>query len=159
MIKLDNIKHIFVDFDDTLVIHDHNSHIYEKNKSIKDAILGNDAYPYSVPNKAVITLLRNAEKEQIEIHVLSWVNISLETKVKEEYCHRHFPGLVSDVIGTASPEKTEFMLAFAEAKGIRPENIMFIDDRIDTLRSAKDAGFVVYSPQYILNTDIKNLPC
>ena len=105
MIKLDNIKHIFVDFDDTLVIHDHNSHIYEKNKSIKDAILGNDAYPYSVPNKAVITLLRNAEKEQIEIHVLSWVNTSLETKVKEEYCHRHFPGLVSDVIGTASPEK------------------------------------------------------
>lgn len=155
-IDLTNINHIFVDFDDTLVIHQHNIHIYEKNKFLKEAFSEVNVYPHSTPNKAIISLLMQAKKEGIKSHVLSWVNNSIETKVKEKYCQQHSPGLIHNVLGVASHEdKTGLMLAFAESNKIKPENIMFIDDRIDTLKSAKNAGFTVYTPQWIMEKHIE----
>ena len=73
-----------------------------------------------------------------------------------EVVDKNFPGEFKKTICTATPEeKIRVMQVYASVFGLEPEEILFVDDLWSTIVMAKRTGFVVMTPQEIMNSVIK----
>lgn len=153
MRDLSGIKAVFFDFDDTLAIQDHEFEIvnyWEKVWAQPDNV-----YDESVmPNEGIRLFLE--ELSGVAKYCITWADNSLVVEVKQAWLDKNFPGEFKKTICTATPEeKIRVMQVYASVFGLEPEEILFVDDLWSTIVMAKKAGFVVMTPQEIMNSIIK----
>ena len=153
MRDLSGIKAVFFDFDDTLAIHDpefETVNYWEKVWAQPDNV-----YDESVmPNEGIRLFLE--ELSGVDKYCITWASNSLAAEVKQAWLDKNFPGEFKKTICTATPkEKIRVLQVYASVFGLEPGEILFVDDLYSTLEMAMKAGFVIMTPQEIMNSVIK----
>lgn len=138
---------VFVDVDGTLSVP-----IYKKNGAdvigfspeewLKYCIQnGEDTYQYCKPVAAVKKYAQKRKREGAVLYVLTTSKTSFETKAKEKFTERYYPGLFEEIIAVASDEmKLPVMLSVAEKYGVRPEKCELVEDTFSTLLQIMQSG-------------------
>lgn len=138
-------KLIFVDFDDTLCLH--NSCIAHRDLLLADK---KDIFKDSIPNYPLIRYLEEESKDpEIGIFLLS-ACCSLVMPYKEVWCSKNCSKVkFTDYIGSSiDASKAEIIEGFRRRYNLRPEDIIYIDDSITERKAALAYNFKVYSPTY-----------
>lgn len=150
MIKLDNIKYVLFDFDDTLCIH--NKHGEGDDSAYNVAVLSG-MNPWKLCNKS--------EHMQIFINICKAKNIKLglisstlsykHMEAKQKWAEEGYDTTLENFCVGSPEAKIEIMKALAESQHIERHNIMIIDDLYLTLDRAVNNGFKACSPMEIVN--------
>lgn len=155
MRDLSRIKVMFFDFDNTLAIHERMCEIPDYTlKILEDP--ENVYNQYTKPNAGIKLFLESFKSTPK--FCITLTTTSLEGEVKQMWLDKNFSGEFSKTICTATlEEKVNVMCTYAKVFKLKPEEILFIDDHVETTSLAKDAGVVVMTPQEIMNEIIEQL--
>lgn len=147
MLDLTYIKHCFLDFDDTLCVHLVHDRVH---LDWFTAMFNRDVSFYSdkdfVPLPGMLEFLQTLQTNGVVVYGLTWTDYSFVASTKKLWVDKKYPGLVKDVIGTASREgKVEFLTDYQHMFGCYRDEILLVDDLYTTVNEARDAGFQVMS--------------
>lgn len=139
------LKAVFLDFDDTLVVHDPYK-VWDSTLFNKAVCNHGNNYTRSEINPEMRKLLQKLHEMGVAIFCLTWCSNTLVVENKQEYIDAILPNYNIKVVGTSSPEeKVKCLWYWCEAKGINPHEVIFIDDLYKTLNEMKSEGFVAVS--------------
>lgn len=145
----DNIKMIFFDFDDTLFVHYSNQRFGNDDKIMKElekAELCAAGSGYQVYDRlgSVNHLMKEFIEEDtkgIPKFCITWVVNSNMLPYKKQWLDKYYPGEIKTIYGTSIPEqKINTMKQLAGIYSIKAENILFIDNKYDTVAQAIKSG-------------------
>ena len=144
------IKLIFFDFEDTLFVH-YAAHRFGDDDEVMRAILSEEAIlpgsgyrVYENLGVANPLLKRFVEEDakNIDKMCITWVADSIMLPAKKQWLDKYYPGLISDVVGTSSPSrKIQTMQLIVESRKLQPHEVLFVDDKYDTVAQAIEAGY------------------
>lgn len=82
------------------------------------------------------------ETDKIPKFCITWVADSIMLKFKKQWLDKYYPGKITDLVGTSSPErKMKTMQIIASAYGVPTNEVLFVDDKYDTVAQAIKYGF------------------
>ena len=145
----DNIKMIFFDFDDTLFVHYSNQRFGNDDEIIKElekAELRATGSGYQVYDRlgSVNHLMKEFIEEDtkgIPKFCITWVVNSNMLPYKKQWLDKYYPGEIKTIYGTSIPEqKINTMKQLAGIYSIKAEDILFIDNKYDTVAQAIKSG-------------------
>lgn len=144
------VKHIFFDFDDTLFTHYVNQQFGDDDvimTSLLQAETKEQGSGYRVydtlgkPNQ-LMQIFIEEETDKIPKFCITWVADSIMLKFKKQWLDKYYPGKITDLVGTSSPErKIKTMQIIASAYGVPSNKVLFVDDKYDTVAQAIKHGF------------------
>lgn len=146
----EHIRLIFFDFDDTLFTHYTNQR-FRDDDIIMTSLLQTEAKEqgsgYKVydilgkPNQLMREFVEE-ETDKIPKFCITWVADSIMLKFKKQWLDKYYPGKITDLVGTSSPErKMKTMQIIASAYGVLTNEVLFVDDKYDTVAQAIKYGF------------------
>lgn len=146
----EHIRLIFFDFDDTLFTHYTNQR-FRDDDIIMTSLLQTEAKEqgsgYKVydilgkPNQLMREFVEE-ETDKIPKFCITWVADSIMLKFKKQWLDKYYPGKITDLVGTSSPErKMKTMQIIASAYGVPTNEVLFVDDKYDTVAQAIKYGF------------------
>lgn len=152
MVKLDSLKMVLYDFDDTLCIHNNHtlyeSSLHRHNVSvIRKGVGAWDNASVSSHMKEFMELcesygirqgLMSATSPYHSLHKCEWVEHSYGIEL-ENFCV------------SSSEDKSSTMCVIADAYDYKHNQMIIIDDYWKVLTSASNEGFQAYSPMQIVN--------
>lgn len=154
MLKLNNVKVILFDFDDTLCIHKHHhSHTEEQSREYNSSMLkkGVDTYDKCAPNKHFKQFMSECKQLGIRMGLISLVPSFVHGQVKHDWVLREYGiDLENYCVGTFE-SKLGIMIAISDAYGIVRESILLVDDYFKNNERAADNGFQVCTPMEVVN--------
>ena len=148
MLNLQNVKAVFFDFDDTLCIHSihkdwdviinekSNSNIFDEN-GCKD-------------NTQMKEFVKKCQQAEIEMHLISATN-EARRKLKLEWVKNHYGVSMMDSCTSSHSEKAHKMIEYCQKNGIKPNEILYVDDMDDNMTQATVWGIQACSPMEIVN--------
>lgn len=144
------IQLIFFDFDDTLFTHYVNQQFGDDDvimTSLLQAETKEQGSGYRVydtlgkPNQ-LMQIFIEEETDKIPKFCITWVTDSIMLKFKKQWLDKYYPGKITDLVGTSSPErKIKTMQIIASAYGVPSNKVLFVDDKYDTVAQAIKHGF------------------
>lgn len=144
------IQLIFFDFDDTLFTHYVNQQFGDDDvimTSLLQAETKEQGSGYRVydtlgkPNQ-LMQIFIEEETDKIPKFCITWVADSIMLKFKKQWLDKYYPGKITDLVGTSSPErKMKTMQIIASAYGVPSNKVLFVDDKYDTVAQAIKHGF------------------
>lgn len=144
------IQLIFFDFDDTLFTHYVNQQFGDDDvimTSLLQAETKEQGSGYRVydtlgkPNQ-LMQIFIEEETDKIPKFCITWVADSIMLKFKKQWLDKYYPGKITDLVGTSSPErKIKTMQIIASAYGVPSNKVLFVDDKYDTVAQAIKHGF------------------
>lgn len=144
------IQLIFFDFDDTLFTHYVNQQFGDDDvimTSLLQAETKEQGSGYRVydtlgkPNQ-LMQIFIEEETDKIPKFCITWVVDSIMLKFKKQWLDKYYPGKITDLVGTSSPErKIKTMQIIASAYGVPSNKVLFVDDKYDTVAQAIKHGF------------------
>ena len=144
------IQLIFFDFDDTLFTHYVNQQFGDDDvimTSLLQAETKEQGSGYRVydtlgkPNQ-LMQIFIEEETDKIPKFCITWVTDSIMLKFKKQWLDKYYPGKITDLVGTSSPErKMKTMQIIASAYGVPSNKVLFVDDKYDTVAQAIKHGF------------------
>lgn len=149
--NLDEIKVVFMDFDDTICVRmDRN----QKDDNYFKYMLERDWTFFNRNNRKVgrgiPEFILECKKRHIKLYGLTWGNSNLAYHAKLGWLDNTFNGAFEDVIFTRSSEyKLNILKMYSEITGIKRDQILFVDDTPDIVDDACDEGFIGAGPQQI----------
>lgn len=146
----EHIRLIFFDFDDTLFTHYTNQR-FRDDDIIMTSLLQTEAKEqgsgYKVydilgkPNQLMREFVEE-ETDKIPKFCITWVADSIMLKFKKQWLDKYYPRKITDLVGTSSPErKMKTMQIIASAYGVPTNEVLFVDDKYDTVAQAIKYGF------------------
>lgn len=146
----EHIRLIFFDFDDTLFTHYTNQR-FRDDDIIMTSLLQTEAKEqgsgYKVydilgkPNQLMREFVEE-ETDKIPKFCITWVADSIMLKFKKQWLDKYYPGKITDLVGTSSPErKMKTMQIIASAYGVPTNEVLFVDNKYDTVAQAIKYGF------------------
>lgn len=146
----EHIQLIFFDFDDTLFTHYTNQR-FRDDDIIMTSLLqteekeqGSGYKVYDIlgkPNQLMREFVEE-ETDKIPKFCITWVADSIMLKFKKQWLDKYYPGKITDLVGTSSPErKMKTMQIIASAYGVPTNEVLFVDDKYDTVAQAIKYGF------------------
>ena len=146
----EHIRLIFFDFDDTLFTHYTNQR-FRDDDIIMTSLLQTEAKEqgsgYKVydilgkPNQLMREFVEE-ETDKIPKFCITWVADSIMLKFKKQWLDKYYPGKITDLVGTSSPErKMKTMQIIASAYGVPTNEVLFVNDKYDTVAQAIKYGF------------------
>lgn len=151
MLKLDNVKIVLFDFDDILCIHQ--NHVskpeYEQRCFIKE-IVGDITETSRWLDTSISTHLKDfvieCKKRGLEIGLVSWVENCKVAEAKQRWAEKRYGVHFENYCTSTAEGKIEIMQGVADYRGLRPDQILLVDDWWQTLTNAANAGFQAASP-------------
>lgn len=139
-----NIKLVLFDFDDTLCIHTQH---YEDD-AIREAyhidMLKNNSEWWTMRgcqiNKQMEKLLFLCEKENKRVGLISAVDMPRTAGLKIEWVKTHYGYELEDFCACSLKGKVDVIKAITKVYGIKPEEILFIDDLHDNVWNVSALG-------------------
>lgn len=150
-INFENIKIVIFDFDDTLAVHkdkDFRKHRRESEDKYLEYYLNayqnqNTFYENIEPcikSEVLYNLIIKLRKKGIKMYCLSGMRFSFHLKAKQVFINKHY-GNDIEVIATASQElKVDGAKIIQKIENCRLDEILFIDDRQDTVDLLNKSG-------------------
>lgn len=146
----EHIRLIFFDFDDTLFTHYTNQR-FRDDDIIMTSLLQTEAKEqgsgYKVfdtigkPNQLMREFVEE-ETDKIPKFCITLTADSIIPKFQKQWLDKYYPGKITDLVGTSSPErKMKTMQIIASAYGVPSNKVLFVDDKYDTVAQAIKYGF------------------
>lgn len=146
----EHIRLIFFDFDDTLFTHYTNQR-FRDDDIIMTSLLQTEAKEqgsgYKVfdtigkPNQLMREFVEE-ETDKIPKFCITLTTDSIIPKFQKQWLDKYYPGKITDLVGTSSPErKIKTMQIIASAYGVPSNKVLFVDDKYDTVAQAIKHGF------------------
>lgn len=146
----EHIRLIFFDFDDTLFTHYTNQR-FRDDDIIMTSLLQTEAKEqgsgYKVfdtigkPNQLMRKFVEE-ETDKIPKFCITLTADSIIPKFQKQWLDKYYPGKITDLVGTSSPErKMKTMQIIASAYGVPSNKVLFVDDKYDTVAQAIKYGF------------------
>lgn len=146
----EHIRLIFFDFDDTLFTHYTNQR-FRDDDIIMTSLLQTEAKEqgsgYKVfdtigkPNQLMREFVEE-ETDKIPKFCITLTADSIIPKFQKQWLDKYYPGKITDLVGTSSPErKIKTMQIIASAYGVPSNKVLFVDDKYDTVAQAIKHGF------------------
>lgn len=146
----EHIRLIFFDFDDTLFTHYTNQR-FRDDDIIMTSLLQTEAKEqgsgYKVfdtigkPNQLMREFVEE-ETDKIPKFCITLTADSIIPKFQKQWLDKYYPGKITDLVGTSSPErKMKTMQIIASAYGVPSNKVLFVDDKYDTVAQAIKHGF------------------
>ena len=152
MIHYDRIRLVVFDFDDTLCIHQF--HGTRSSREYEHSMLQGKNYwsgHGAKPNVQMQEFIRMCQADGKEIGLISatesFVHMSMKQKWAEENYHVKF----KNFCGGTWEKKIEILEDICEALDYDSREILIVDDMVQTLRLAEDAGFQACTPMAVVN--------
>lgn len=150
-LELLNDKYIFIDFDGTLCEYRYFGHLsgktaddvqYFGGQSLEELLFEN--YEKVRPLKTMQNLLKHIDNEKI--YVLGAIVTYNEIKTKIKWLKKHFPFIKEEhLIFVADLNiKTDVLKLYSKKLNIPYGEMIFIDDKLDSLRNAEEQGIPSY---------------
>lgn len=149
--KIENIKVVIFDFDDTLAIHKDRDFCKHRRES-EDKYLGYYLNAYQNPNtfyediekciksEALYNFIIDLRSKGIKMYCLSGMKFSFHLKAKQSFINKCY-GNDIEVISTASQElKVDGIKIIQKLNDCKLEEILFIDDRQDVIDILRNNG-------------------
>lgn len=144
------IRLIFFGFEDTLFIHYTNQR-FRDDDIIMTSLLQTEAKEqgsgYKVfdtigkPNQLMREFVEE-ETDKIPKFCITLTADSIIPKFQKQWLDKYYPGKITDLVGTSSPErKMKTMQIIASAYGVPSNKVLFVDDKYDTVAQAIKYGF------------------
>ncbi len=150
-INLENIKVVIFDFDDTLAVHK-DKDFYKHRRESEDKYLGYYLNAYQNPNtfyedietciksEPLYNFIIDLRTKGIKMYCLSGMKFSFHLKAKQSFINKYY-GDDIEVISTASQElKVDGVKIIQKLNDCKLEEILFIDDRKDTIDILRNNG-------------------
>lgn len=145
-----HIRLIFFGFEDTLFIHYTNQR-FRDDDIIMTSLLQTEAKEqgsgYKVfdtigkPNQLMREFVEE-ETDKIPKFCITLTADSIIPKFQKQWLDKYYPGKITDLVGTSSPErKMKTMQIIASAYGVPSNKVLFVDDKYDTVAQAIKYGF------------------
>lgn len=145
-----HIRLIFFGFEDTLFIHYTNQRFHDDD-IIMTSLLQTEAKEqgsgYKVfdtigkPNQLMREFVEE-ETDKIPKFCITLTADSIIPKFQKQWLDKYYPGKITDLVGTSSPErKIKTMQIIASAYGVPSNKVLFVDDKYDTVAQAIKHGF------------------
>lgn len=145
-----HIRLIFFGFEDTLFIHYTNQR-FRDDDIIMTSLLQTEAKEqgsgYKVfdtigkPNQLMREFVEE-ETDKIPKFCITLTADSIIPKLQKQWLDKYYPGKITDLVGTSSPErKIKTMQIIASAYGVPSNKVLFVDDKYDTVAQAIKHGF------------------
>lgn len=145
-----HIRLIFFGFEDTLFIHYTNQR-FRDDDIIMTSLLQTEAKEqgsgYKVfdtigkPNQLMREFVEE-ETDKIPKFCITLTADSIIPKFQKQWLDKYYPGKITDLVGTSSPErKMKTMQIIASAYGVPSNKVLFVDDKYDTVAQAIKHGF------------------
>lgn len=144
------IQLIFFDFDDTLFTHYVNQQFGDDDvimTSLLQAETKEQGSGYRVydtlgkPNQ-LMQIFIEEETDKIPKFCITLTADSIIPKFQKQWLDKYYPGKITDLVGTSSPErKIKTMQIIASAYGVPSNKVLFVDDKYDTVAQAIKHGF------------------
>ena len=145
-----HIRLIFFGFEDTLFIHYTNQR-FRDDDIIMTSLLQTEAKEqgsgYKVfdtigkPNQLMREFVEE-ETDKIPKFCITLTADSIIPKFQKQWLDKYYPGKITDLVGTSSPErKIKTMQIIASAYGVPANKVLFVDDKYDTVSQAIKHGF------------------
>lgn len=145
-----HIRLIFFGFEDTLFIHYTNQR-FRDDDIIMTSLLQTEAKEqgsgYKVfdtigkPNQLMREFVEE-ETDKIPKFCITLTADSIIPKFQKQWLDKYYPGKITDLVGTSSPErKIKTMQIIASAYGVPSNKVLFVDDKYDTVAQAIKLGF------------------
>lgn len=146
----EHIRLIFFDFDDTLFTHYTNQR-FRDDDIIMTSLLQTEAKEqgsgYKVfdtigkPNQLMREFVEE-ETDKIPKFCITLTADSIIPKFQKQWLDKYYPGKITDLVGTSSPErKMKTMQIIASAYGVPSNKVLFVDNKYDTVAQAIKHGF------------------
>ena len=82
------------------------------------------------------------ETDKIPKFCITLTADSIIPKFQKQWLDKYYPGKITDLVGTSSPErKMKTMQIIASAYGVPSNKVLFVDDKYDTVAQAIKYGF------------------
>lgn len=145
-----HIRLIFFGFEDTLFIHYTNQR-FRDDDIIMTSLLQTEAKEqgsgYKIfdtigkPNQLMREFVEE-ETDKIPKFCITLTADSIIPKFQKQWLDKYYPGKITDLVGTSSPErKIKTMQIIASAYGVPSNKVLFVDDKYDTVAQAIKHGF------------------
>lgn len=145
-----HIRLIFFGFEDTLFIHYTNQR-FRDDDIIMTSLLQTEAKEqgsgYKVfdtigkPNQLMREFVEE-ETDKIPKFCITLTADSIIPKFQKQWLDKYYPGKITDLVGTSSPErKMKTMQIIASAYGVPTNEVLFVGDKHDTVAQAIKYGF------------------
>lgn len=145
-----HIRFIFFGFEDTLFIHYTNQR-FRDDDIIMTSLLQTEAKEqgsgYKVfdtigkPNQLMREFVEE-ETDKIPKFCITLTADSIIPKFQKQWLNKYYPGKITDLVGTSSPErKMKTMQIIASAYGVPTNEVLFVGDKHDTVAQAIKHGF------------------
>lgn len=146
----DHIRLIFFGFEDTLFISCADQR-FGDDDIIAGSLLQTEAKEqgsgYEVfdtlgkPNRLMKKFIEE-ETDKIPKFCITWFADSIMLKFKKQWLDKYYLGKITDLVGTSSPErKMKTMQIIASAYGVPTNEVLFVDDKYDTVAQVIKYGF------------------
>lgn len=153
MIKLEKIKMILWDFDDTLCFHsDHRSvkDKFDTSYNIK-VLSGKNAWENCRPNTSIKQFMHLAQSKSIRQGLISGCSSYVHMIKKQEWVYKHYNINLENFCVCSQDMKLGIIKAIAEVNNYKPEEILFVDDMWENLEKVADLGYQSCSPVEVIN--------
>lgn len=154
-----HIRLIFFGFEDTLFIHYTNQR-FRDDDIIMTSLLQTEAKEqgsgYKVfdtigkPNQLMREFVEE-ETDKIPKFCITLTADSIIPKFQKQWLDKYYPGKITDLVGTSSPErKMKTMQIIASAYGVPSNKVLFVDDKYDTVAQAIKYGFCAMTTNEVM---------
>ncbi len=140
-------KYVFFDVDGTLAEYRYNDHVSGKNdfggQTWEELFFG-DVFVKNRPLKTMVHLVEQLNPEKI--FVLGVITTNHEIDEKYEWFVKYYPSIKREniIFVANSSLKIIALEQYAQKLNVSKEEIVFIDDKHETIRQTEEAGFKSY---------------
>lgn len=146
------IKAAFFDFDDTLCIHlDHSPWL----EWFRDCITGDgDIYldkNKCAPMPCMEYLINDCKNAGIPRICLTWAQVDFVKEPKMKFIEHYYgDDAINKIYCTGTREdKVKFILEYCHEFGLKPEEVLVVEDNCSTIHEVLEAGCILMTPQEV----------
>ena len=151
--KLENLKMVLFDFDDTLAIHSHGHRISDHlMKYMINVHSGSkELWNTSKPNLQLKQFMDYLAYKNIPMGLISGVHDCKAAERKIEWVKENYGYSLENYCVSSQEQKMIELTTIAEVNGLHESQIALVDDYYENLGNAEKMGFTTFSPMEIVN--------
>lgn len=153
MNKLENLKMVLFDFDDTLAVHSQGHRISDHlMKYMINVHSGNkELWNTSKPNLQLKKFMDYLAYKNIPMGLISGVHDCKAAERKIEWVKENYGYSLKNYCVSSQEQKMIELSTIAEVNGLHESQIALVDDYYENLGNAEKMGFTTFSPMEIVN--------